>query len=142
MDKRDTRIYVVYQCLINRMEDVSHMAKHANKIAKSFRIDRAVIALMETYARDNQMTQTDVVELAIKRLCRQSAAPATQQDIAALAELVKANQAATLAAIHEQPIQIAGAMQPPNQIADAMPSPKKRDGRLRRLLRPFLPPYE
>lgn len=91
------------------------MTKKQNKVGKSFRLDRSVIALMETYARDNRITNTDVVELAIKRLCRQSAAPATQQDIAALAELMKANQAATLAAIQDQPIQIAGALEKENQ---------------------------
>lgn len=91
------------------------MAKRQNKIGKSFRLDRSVIALMETYARDNNMTNTDVVELAIKRLCRQSATPATQQDIAALAEMMRANQAATLAAIENQPIQIAGALEKENQ---------------------------
>ena len=87
------------------------MTKKQNKIGKSFRLDRSVIALMETYARDNQMTNTDVVELAIKRLCRQSATPATQQDIAALAEMIRTGQAATLAAIENQPIQIAGAIE-------------------------------
>lgn len=70
---------------------------------------------METYARDNNMTNTDVVELAIKRLCRQSATPATQQDIAALAEMIKTNQAATLAAIENQPIQISGALEKPKR---------------------------
>lgn len=91
------------------------MTKKQNKVGKSFRLDRSVIALMETYARDNQITNTDVVELAIKRLCRQSATPATQQDIAALAEMIRANQAATIAAIQDQPIQIAGAVEKENQ---------------------------
>lgn len=91
------------------------MAKKQNKVGKSFRLDRSVIALMETYARDNQMTNTDVVELAVKRLCRQSATPATQQDIAALAEMMRANQAATIAAIQSQPVQVAGALEKENQ---------------------------
>lgn len=93
------------------------------KTAKSFRLDRTVIALMEQYARENNITNTDVVELAIKRLCRQSATPATQQDIAALAQMMRENQAATLAAIQDQPIQIAGALEQP-----------KRQGLLARLM--------
>ena len=76
------------------------------KIAKSFRLDRNTVALLETYAKENGMTLTDVVELSIKRMCRQSAAPATQQDLATLADLIRQTQAATLAAIKEQPIQI------------------------------------
>lgn len=82
------------------------MMKDTRKVAKSFRLNRSTVALLETYAREHGITLTDVVELAIKRLCRQSATPATQQDLAALAEMIKQNQVATLAAIKDQPIQI------------------------------------
>ena len=100
------------------------MAKQ-NKISKSFRLDRSTVALMETYAKENKITNTETVELAIKRLCRESATPATQQDLQTLGEMMKAHQTAILKAIQEQPIQIAG------QIEDEK---KKRGGFMRWLI--------
>lgn len=80
------------------------MAKPANKMSRTFRLSRNVIALMETYARENEITNTEVVEIAIKRLCRESQKPATQHDIEELRNMLTASHIATLNAIREQPV--------------------------------------
>ncbi len=99
------------------------MAKNQDKIARTYRLDRSVIALLETYAKENKISNTEAVELAIKRLCRTGNQPATQDDVRHLAEAIQntatadkvealiatieKNQIATLAAIANQPIAIA-----------------------------------
>ena len=97
------------------------MAKSANKMSRTFRLSRNVIALMETYARENEITNTEVVEIAIKRLCRESQQPATQHDIEELRNLLTASHIATLNAIREQPI-------------TAIAAPEEKRGLWRRLV--------
>lgn len=84
------------------------MANKQDKMARTYRLDRSVIALLETYAKENQISNTEVVELAIKRLCRTGNQPATSEDIAnlrtELLAIAERNQIATLAAIQNQPI--------------------------------------
>lgn len=79
------------------------MAKN-EKVSKTYRLHRKTVALLEQYSHDEGITQTEAVERAIKSLCRASHAPATQQDLAAVAELMKAGFSATQEAILKQPI--------------------------------------
>lgn len=79
------------------------MAKH-DKVPRSYRLERRTAAMLEQYARDEGITNTEAVERAIKHLCRVGNAPATQQDIAALTEVMRAGFAATQQSIEQQPI--------------------------------------
>lgn len=79
------------------------MAKDA-KIQKAFRLSRQTVGLIEQYSREEGITQTETVERAVKLLCRQGHTPATQQDIAALTEIMKAGFVQVNESIKNQPI--------------------------------------
>ena len=80
--------------------------KRQNKISKTFRLDRSTVALLETYSREQNQTLTDTVELAIKRLCRESATPATQKDIEQLRQDLTIGFAGLKQQIEQAPVQI------------------------------------
>lgn len=74
------------------------------RVPRSYRLERRTVAMLEQYAREEGISNTEAVERAIKHLCRVGNAPATQQDVAALTEVMRAGFAATQQAIERQPI--------------------------------------
>lgn len=91
------------------------MTKGSDKVSKTYRLTRRTVGLLEQYAREEGISQTEGVERAIKHLCRVGNAPATQQDISALYVLVEQGFKNTQEKIQNQPIQALAKAQEPKK---------------------------
>lgn len=78
--------------------------KKDNKISKTFRLNRKTVGMLEQFAREEGITQTEAIERAIKQMTRQGNAPATSQEVAALGLLIEQGFRTTKEAIENQPI--------------------------------------